>query len=67
MMNAPLSVDIDSPEPELDFDAYEKVFVMVGDTAKTLYAVLSSLAVAVTGFYFASKVEDDRMGFSEDN
>lgn len=31
---------------------------LVNDTAKTLYAVLSPLATAVTGFYFSSSSQD---------
>lgn len=67
MMNYSLTTEADSSDSDLDFDAYEKAFVMVGDTAKTLYAVLSPLAAAVTGFYFASKAEDDRMSPLEDD
>ena len=37
---------------ELDFEAYDKSSAIVGDTAKTLYAVISPLATAITGFYF---------------
>jgi len=37
---------------ELDFEAYDKSSSIVGDTAKTLYAVISPLATAITGFYF---------------
>jgi hypothetical protein len=33
---------------------------LVGDTAKTLYAVLSPLATAVTGFYFTSSVASSK-------
>ncbi|MEL6879080.1 MAG: hypothetical protein AAFP09_01040 [Cyanobacteria bacterium J06607_10] len=42
-------------EIEVDFEAFDKAFVMVGDTAKTLYAVVSPLATAATGFYFVSQ------------
>jgi hypothetical protein len=34
---------------------YERATALINDTAKTLYAVLTPLATAATGFYFSSK------------
>lgn len=50
---------------ELDFEAYDKAASVVGDTAKTLYAVVSPLATAITGFYFV--IQSNRSDNDDDN
>ena len=46
---------IENQEKEIDFEGIDKARSIVADTAKTLYAVISPLATAITGFYFVSK------------
>jgi hypothetical protein len=53
-------------QAEIDFEAYDKASAMVGDTATTMYAVLSPLATAATGFYFASKSTMEDQGDDTD-
>jgi hypothetical protein len=53
-------------QAERDFEAYDKASAMVGDTATTIYAVLSPLATAATGFYFASKSTMEDQGDDTD-
>ena len=56
-----------SQDTELDYEPFDKAFVMVGDTAKTLYAVVSPLATAATGFYFVAKSTESPRNFQEDD
>ena len=53
----------DSP----DWTAHDKASALVGDTAKTLYAVLTPLATSVTGFYFVSKSNESDLNDDSDN
>ena len=43
----------------------EKAVVMINDTAKTMYSFLTTLATAVTGYYFTTK-DDDNIKKDED-
>ena len=56
LVAAPLvQSDEDVNVANLSYKSFDKAFVMVGDAAKTLYAVISPLATAATGFYFVSQ------------